>query len=169
MASPDQILGRLFSCCDAMYRGLGEAAGSLSVDAFVVRTHEMSRALGATALELREALEGRVAAPLAVIEATLTQAAAHDPSGALVLFTASMVVGPRVLVSVRDAREALGPGPSGALCDRVADVLVREIHQIGEVARRHPVVDDEAWHGVARDLVATLDHAGFAESFGPFD
>ena len=85
----------------------------------------------------------------------------------MVLFAMATVVGPRVLVSLRDAR-ALGEldGPALEILDLASRSLVREIRAVGEVATRFPPIEDSTWQECAQSLATTLDATGNAESFG---
>jgi hypothetical protein len=146
---------------------LGECAPSLDNDAYLVRTYEMARALGDVALRFREYLEEVTNVPLAPLEDVLRRAVASDDSGAMVLFAMATVVGPRILVSLRDAR-ALGAldEPALEVLDLASRVLVREIRAVGDVATRFPPIEDPTWQTSAQSLSATLDVTGNAESFG---
>jgi hypothetical protein len=46
-----------------------------------------------------------------MLDEVLRRAVAGDDSGAMVLYAMAMVVGPRLLVSLLDARAALSPDP----------------------------------------------------------
>jgi hypothetical protein len=170
-STSDEVLGHLSSCCDAVYRALGESAPVLGNDAFVVRTHEMSRAFGELAAALRTPLVSDE--PLAVIESVLDDAAANDATGAMLVYAMVIAVGPRLLVSLRDARIALAGDPAAdQLIDHVAEVAVREIRQCAEVARDLGIGEDEdedegaAWRAAARRLTEALENSGNGESFG---
>ncbi len=102
-----QIAEHLLACYDTIYIVLGESAPTLSNDAYVVRTYESARAYGELALELREHLGEPAVTPIPVLDEVLRSAVAGDDSGALVLYAMAMVVGPRLLVSLLDARNAL--------------------------------------------------------------
>jgi hypothetical protein len=90
----------------------------------------------------------------------------NDETGAMTLYAVAMVVGPRLLVSIRDAHELIDDPALGSLLDYAADVVVREILAVGEVARNQAPIEDSSWQDAARDLSDTLDSAGNAESFG---
>jgi hypothetical protein len=157
----------LLSCLDAVYLGLGECAPRLSTDAYVVRVHEMSRSFGEIALELREYVGRGEVAPLAVIGEVLDQALQNDPSGAMTLFAMALVVGPRLLVSLRDAREELGPDAElTTICERAAQVTVQQLLQIANATRHQEDIDDPQWQREARNLTNLVENAGNAESFG---
>ena len=161
------VASHLFSCCDAVYRSLGESAPLLEDDAYVVRVHEMSRAFGALALAWREELGGASVEPLAQIESTIRASVAPDPSGALCLYAMSMVIGPRLLVSFRDARHWLGDDETlFALIDLSARVTVGELHRVANVVHEQADVDDPRWRHAARALVEELDASGNVDSFG---
>jgi hypothetical protein len=162
-----EIAGHVLACYDTIYIVLGESAPTLTNDAYVVRTYEMGRAYGTLALELREFLEEPAVAPIPVLESVLRRAVAGDVSGALVLYAMTMVVGPRLLVSLLDARTALDNDPRlTQLFNEASMVCVREIRATGEVAKDQAPIDDVEWQDLARDLSLTLDEAGNAESLG---
>lgn len=162
-----EIAEHLLACYDTIYIVLGESAPRLSNDAYVVRTYETARAYGALALELREHLGGPTTAPISVLEEVLRRAVDGDESGALVLYAMAMVVGPRLLVSLLDARGALSNDSKlTAMFNDASKVCVREIRATGEVAKDQAPIEDDAWLTLARDLATTLDEAGNAESLG---
>ncbi len=167
MSSSRDTMEHLFSCFDTAYLVLGESAATLTNDAYVVRTYEMARALGEVALSFREYLDEVTRRPLAPLEDALRRAVASDDSGAMVLFAMATVVGPRVLVSLRDARaEGVLDEPALQVLDLASRVLVREIRAVGDVASRFPLIEDPVWQSGARSLTTALDEAGNAESFG---
>ena len=167
MAEPQEVGEHLLSCFDAVYLGLGENAPKLSTDAYVVRVHEMSRSFGEIALDLRVYIGPGEVAPLAVIGDVLDQACGKDPSGAMTLFAMALVVGPRLLVSLRDARENLGPDCElTTICERAAQVTVQQLLQIANATQHREDIDDPGWQEGARSLTKLVDSAGNAESFG---
>jgi hypothetical protein len=162
-----EIAEHLLACYDTIYIVLGESAPALSNDAYVVRTYETARAYGALALELREHLGGPTTVPVPVLDEVLRRAVAGDDTGALVLYAMAMVVGPRLLVSLLDARTALSPDPElTTLINDASMLCVKEIRAIGEVAKDQAPIEDGEWQTMARDLSTTLDLAGNAESLG---
>ena len=166
MATEHDVGAHLLDCADTVYRVLGQGAPTLTCDAYVVRTHEMSRAFGALALELRQHLDNEPPQPVPVLEAVLTHALLSDPTGAMALFAMAMVVGPRLLVSLLDARAAVGPGALADLLSRASDVVVYQIRLTGYVARDQAPIEDASWQAAARDLADTLDSAGYVENLG---
>ena len=162
-----EIAEHILACYDTIYIVLGESAPSLTTDAYVVRTYESARAYGELALELRARLgDGRVM-PLPVLEDVLRRAVADDASGSLVLYAMAMVVGPRLLVSLLDARNALSGDPElSALFSDASMVCVRDIRRTGEVAKDQEPIEDPEWLARARALAETFDSAGNAESLG---
>jgi len=157
----------LFSCFDSMYSTLGESAQMLHNDAFVIRTYEMARALGEVTLTFREYLGDVADERVLALEEVLLEAVESDESGAMVLFAMATLVGPRVLVSLRDAREVEGLDDSAKeVLNAASQVLVREILLVGEVAKTQAPIEDGRWQEVARGLGVTLDESGNAESFG---
>jgi len=162
-----EIAEHLLACYDTIYIVLGESAPTLANDAYVVRTYESARAYGALALELREHLGEPATTPVAVVEEVLRRAVAGDESGALVLYAMAMVVGPRLLVSLLDARNALEDDPGlAALFSGASMTCVKEMRATGEVAKDQAPIDDEQWQASARALAETFDLAGNAESLG---
>jgi len=157
----------LFTCFDSMYATLGESAPMLHNDAFVIRTYVMARACGEVTLTFRDYLGDVADERILALEAVLLEAVESDESGAMVLFAMATLIGPRVLVSLRDAREVEGLDDSAKEVLRAASqVLVREILLVGEVAKAQALTEDGRWQEIARGLSVTLEEAGNAESFG---
>lgn len=153
-------LGEIY---DALYLSLGVGAAHVSDDAFVVRLHEASRAFGTLALEVRE---DREVAPDALVSALISNSLAEDPTGALTLYALAMVIGPRLLVTLRDYLEEETDEERRRVLAHGSDLVVRQTVAVGAtVARREPLVDP-AWADAARALVDVLDGAGMAESLG---
>jgi hypothetical protein len=150
-----------------MYAVLGAGAVDLSDDAYVLRTYETARAMGEVALSFREYLGEVETAMVPSIQGVLVDALANDLTGAMVLFCFTMVVAPRVLVSLRDAREQIELS-DGALdvLNIASQVLIREMFAAGEVAKTEGVSEDRHWQEHARGLSETLEKTGNAESFG---
>jgi hypothetical protein len=162
-----EIGEHLLACYDTIYIVLGESAPALTNDAYVVRVYETARAFGALALEMREHLSDPKVAPLPVLEAVLRRAVAGDGSGALVLYAMAMVVGPRLLVTLLDARAALtNDSELTELSNHASMVCVKEIRATGEVAKYQAPIEDREWQSLARALSETFDAAGNAESLG---
>ena len=167
MPSSREVCEHLFSCFDAIYEVLGASAPTLTHDAYVVRTYETARAMGEVALRLREYLGEVDAEPLEIVREVLLEAVAGDVEGAMVLFCFTVVVGPRLLVSLRDAREQ-GSLDEAALevVNGASEVLIAEMFAVGEAAIDAEPIEDEAWQARARALSDLLDQAGNAESLG---
>ena len=162
-----EIGEHLLACYDTIYIVLGESAPALTNDAYVVRVYETARAFGALALEMREHLGDPKVAPFPVLEDVLRRAVAGDASGALVLYAMAMVVGPRLLVTLLDARTALtNDSELTELSNHASKVCVKEIRATGEVAKDQAPIEDREWQSLARALSETLDAAGNAESLG---
>jgi hypothetical protein len=160
-------LEHLFSCFDTTYRVLGASAPNLTNDAYVVRTYEAARAMGDVALSLRTILVDVSSEPVEALHDVLMESVAQDLSGAMLLFCLAMVVGPRLMVSLRDAREfdEFDPDALSALNEASAVVLA-EILAVGAVAKSQGTIEDERWQESARGLARHLDEAGYADSFG---
>jgi hypothetical protein len=101
------------------------------------------------------------------MQSVLVDALANDLSGAMVLFCFTVVVAPRLLVSLRDAREQVELS-DGALVvlNSASQVLIREMFAAGDVAKSEGVIEDRHWQEFARGLSETLEKNGNAESFG---
>jgi len=155
----------VLSLLDGVYAAMGESAPTFTNDAYVIRSYELARAFGEEALRVRAFLDDEETGPYPLIDNLLRHAAVLDESGAMALFAMAMVIGPRLLISVRDAREVAGDELRGLL-DETAQTIVREIRRIGDVASTQAPIEDESWQLAARDLTNTLESAGAGESFG---
>ena len=164
MVEDRALAQHLLDCFDSLYRHLGEGAPTLTSDAYVVRVHEMSRAFGALALDVRAHL-GAPPRRFELVDAVLAHALASDESGAMVLYCVSMVVGPRLLISLNDAREVAAE-PWRTLWVHAADVVLAEVLAIAQAAKGQAPIDDPHWQLAARDLTETLEAAGCGESLG---
>lgn len=165
--NPRETLEHLFSCFDTMYRVLGASAPNFSDDAYVVRTYESARALGDVALAFREYLGDVDPEPVPALADVLIVAGGDDPTGAMSLYCLAMVAGPRVLVSLRDAREYVPFSEKEMeLLNMASQVLLAQMHAVGEVAQRRGPIEDEDWQRRARELADGLESTGNAESFG---
>ncbi|HVB70315.1 MAG TPA: hypothetical protein VND83_02280 [Acidimicrobiales bacterium] len=158
------VLAHLGSCFTAPYRVLGAAAGTFSDDGAVVRSYETARVFGELALATRERL-GEGSEPLEVLLEVLDGAVEGDPTGRLALYCVAVVVGPRLLVSLRDARDVVDDDARG-LIDHASDLVVAEIIAIRELASAREDPDAGPGPGAVRALNVALEGAGFAESFG---
>lgn len=159
-----RIVAHLASCFAAPYRVLGAAAPTFSDDGAVVRAYEAARAFGALGLEARDLL-GEGAEPFAPASAVLARAAGEDPTGHQALYGLAVVVGPRLLVSLRDAREKVD-GAARGLLDHASDLVVGQIVAIRDLAGRRGDGGGGPGPGAARALGEALDAAGYAESLG---
>ena len=162
-----EVLNHVTSCFDALYRALGESAPRLSNDAYVVCVYEMGRSFGEVSLDFRALVGREDVEPLPIIAALLEHAVLADETGAMLLYAVAMVVGPRVLVSMVDARPFMHDDPAAlAQLDRAAEICVAQMHRVGEVVKNQPPLEDPSWQAAARDLTITLESAGNSESFG---
>lgn len=167
MPTNEEMARHLLACYDTIYMALGEGAPTLSNDAYVVRTYEMGRAFGSLALEMREFTATSDVTAIGVLDGVLRQALAQDDSGAMVLYAMAMVVGPRLLVTLLDARANMTDDETLlALFNHGSEVVVAEVLATGEAAKNQAPIDDPSWQAAALDLATTLDMAGNAESLG---
>jgi hypothetical protein len=167
MPTNEEMARHLLACYDTIYMALGESAPTLTCDAYVVRTYEMGRAFGALALEMRAFTDDRDVSPIGVLDAVLRHALASDDSGAMVLYAMAMVVGPRLLVTLLDARANMTSDERLlAHFNHGSQVVVSEVLATGEAAKSQAPIDDPSWQAAAFDLATTLDMAGNAESLG---
>jgi hypothetical protein len=160
-------LEHLFCCFDTTYQVLGASAPNLTNDAFVVRTYEAARAMGDIALSLRTVLGEVRTDPVEALHDVLMESMVDDLSGAMLLFCLAMVVGPRLMVSLRDAREfdefdleVL------SVFNEASAIVLGEILAVGAVAKAQGTIEDERWQEQARGLARHLEEAGYADSFG---
>lgn len=166
MTQDVDVVAHLGDCFDATYRGLGELAPLMSNDAFVVVTHEMSRSFGEVALSMRE-YTNQPLVPLPVISALLARSNTLDPSGTLTLYAVAMVIGPRLLVSLRDALEIVSEPRAREIFDEGQLVTVRQVRRVGELVAE-PGIDETSWLAGVRELGDMVEFGQNAESFGLF-
>ena len=140
------------SCVEAIYRSLGESAPTFTHDAYVVCLHEASRTFGALAHELRES----PVEPHRVITEIFARAS-DEPSGALSLYALSMVVGPRLLVTLADLDDRAFDG--------VAEATRRQLLACARLSGHPESIDDPGFAEAARALVVLAEASGNAESF----
>jgi hypothetical protein len=160
-------LEHFLSLFDTTYRVLGASAPRLTNDAYAVSTYDVARAMGEVALSLREVLGEVDGTSVPGLDSVLREAVAGDLSGALAMYCFSSLVGSRLLVSLRDAREFGDLSEDEfALLSEASGVVLAEMVGVGEIAIIQGPIEDEAWQERARDLSQRLDDAGFAESFG---
>jgi hypothetical protein len=160
-------LEHLYSCFDTTYAVLGASAPNLTNDAYVVRTYEAARAMGEVALSLRAILVDAPSDAVPALHDVLMESVADDLTGAMLLFCLAMVVGPRLMVSLRDAREFEEfDAESLAVLNEASAVVLAEILAIGAVAKSQGTIEDEPWQERARGLAQQLEKAGYADSFG---
>jgi hypothetical protein len=168
------LASRLDGMLRSLYQSLGELAPSLSDDAMVVAVFEMARIFGDCAFRFSElrAQRNGVQTPRApligVIDEVLRRSLERDSTGALTLYCVSSLLGPRLMISLRDAAELVsGPGDV-VLRQRIEDVasiVLAQIHRVGELASRRTMSEDMDALNHARELDEMLIRAHFAESF----
>ena len=149
---------------EAIYGVLGRRAGTVDDDGYVVGLYEMARACGTVSLTLREVLGESTVTPTPVVVDVLTSAFDADATGALAVYATTMVVLPRLLVALRDARVDESDASNGETLVQVTDVVVRALRRLAEYAHDQEIYDDPAWQSAARALSVTLEDAGYGES-----
>ncbi len=155
----------LSSCVHALYRHWGECAPSFTNDTYAVCAYEGARHFGEVALAWREALGDVPAGHVAPLDEVLASAKA-DATGTMSLYAVAVVVGPRLLVSVRDAQALIRHEAWAELLNVTADATVAVMHRVQDAMQRSAPHVDEGWQGRARRLADALDTSGMAESLG---
>ena len=154
----------LASAAEALYGVLGRRAGEVRDDGYVVGLYEMARSCGAVSLALRERAGVAIVVPAPVVVEVLERSIDEDTTGALALYATTMVVLPRFLVALRDARlDEVDPAHADALV-QVTDVVVGALRRLAQHAHDQEIYDDPAWQSAARALSVTLEDAGYGES-----
>ncbi len=148
---------------DALYQGLAAQSRRVSDDGVAVRLFVASRVMGDLALAARGA--GDVAPDPLVAEA-LEHAGLEDSTGVFTLYVFTMVLAPRLLVSVRDARDGDVDPEFDALLARAATEIVGQIGAVSDLLRRR-TPDEIEWAEAARAIVDTLESAGYSDHLGP--
>ncbi len=148
---------------DTLYRALGESAPRFTHDPTVVWCYETGRLLGELTLGLRD-ITGAEPVGWGELATIMGDAVSGDESGALCVYAMTMLVGPRLLVTVRDLRDQLD-GAERDWADRAATSVVTSLHAAGRLGLDPSVADEPAWAESARDLRHRLDSVGFGESF----
>ena len=145
MDASREALEHLYSCFDAIYRVLGASAPN---------SHQRratscgpTRARGPSARWRSSSASTSARYPRrrwTPIHATLLEAVADDLSGAMLLYCLVVVVGPRLLVSLRDARALDLDDAARAVLNAASDALVAEMLAAGEVAKTGAPIEDRA-------------------------
>ena len=162
MTSPSTL--ELAAAAEALYRVLGRRAGEVRDDGYVVGLYEMARSCGAVSLALRERAGVAALSPTPVVAEVLERAIDGDDTGALAVYATTMVVLPRLLVALRDAR-VVEPDPANAeVLVQVTDVVVGALRRLAQHAHDQAIYDDPTWQEAARGLSRTLEDAGYGES-----
>lgn len=172
----EQVAGHLGASFESIYRVIGSLAPTVSADAACVALFEIAREAGgvadrfATLLAARADVDPRESwHTTPVIDEVLRAAVERDASGQLALYAIASVVGPRLLVSLRDAAsltDLAAGGPLRSACEAAATWLVATMRRIGEVAARLGAPDEVTWREHARTLEDPFVAAGLAESLG---
>jgi hypothetical protein len=170
----EHVVSHLAGCFDGLYRGLGTIAPRCSDDGHVVLAYELARAFGtqrhafATLGAHRAGVEPE-AVEVPIIGAVLRRAHDHDPSGTLVLVAVSSVVGPRLLISLRDAAEsasAAAEGPLRLVVHGARQCVIESMARIGTSAREVAPSPEGLWRSEVNELDQLVSQAGYGESLG---
>ena len=171
----EAVAGHLETVLRSIYQSLGATAPALSDDAIVVAVFEMARVFGTCAQRFGELRAHRndvdPGQPTLIdaVNEVVVGSLQRDPTGALTLYAVCSVLGPRLLISLRDASVAAsGPGDVALrhIVHEVAAVVVTQIQRGGELARGRTSFEDPQALQSARELDEMLNRAHFAESFG---
>ncbi len=154
----------LASAAEALYNVLGRRAGEVRDDGYVIGLYEMARSCGAVSLALRERAGVASVAPAPVVVEVLERSIDHDDTGALAVYATTMVVLPRLLVALRDARVDEHDPAFADVLVQVTDVVVGALRRLAQHAHDQEIYDDPAWQVAARSLSRTLEDAGYGES-----
>ncbi|NNN02595.1 MAG: hypothetical protein HKL87_01150 [Acidimicrobiaceae bacterium] len=149
---------------DALYEGLARASQSVYDEGVCVRLFVASRVLGALALEARGSGE---VVPHEVVTATLEHALSEDEEGYFTLYVFTMVIGPRLLVSLRDDLERGVDEPTAEAWAAASDAVIGQMNAISAFLRRRSAPETPSWAPAARALVDTLESAGYSDHLGP--
>ncbi len=159
------IATHLLACVQGLYRHWGECAPNFTNDTFVVCAYEGARRFGEVALAWRDALGDVTPGRVGPVDEVLTLASA-DATGTMSLYAVAVVVGPRLLVSVRDAQALVHSDAWAALLNATADATVAQMHRVQDAMQRSSPLVDEEWQVRARGLADALDASGMAETLG---
>jgi hypothetical protein len=175
-AQSERVAGHLASCCGAVYESLGRCAPSLSNDALVVLAYETARTFGEIRSEFFELLAHRsrvdpldVVRAVPVIGEVVERAVALDPTGSLALVSVATTIGPRLIISLRDASESASDAAEGPLRVRAqssGQLLVAATYRVGEATRVVDGTDASMWRDALNEFDDLMTDAGFGESFG---
>lgn len=155
----------LLACVHGLYRHWGECAPNFTNDTYVVCAYEGARRFGEVALAWRAALGDVTPGRVGAVDEVLVRAS-EDVTGTMSLYAVAVVVGPRLLVSARDAQALIRSEEVAELLNATADATVGVMHRVQDAMQRStPLVDDE-WQTRARGLADALEASGMAETLG---
>ena len=159
------VATHLLACVHALYRHWGECAPSFTNDTYTVCAYEGARRFGEVSLAWRAALGDVTPGRVVAVDEVLARASA-DSTGTMSLYAVAVVVGPRLLVSARDAQALVRSDVWVELLNDTADATVAVMHRVQDAMQRcAPLVDDE-WQARARGLADALEASGMAETLG---
>lgn len=165
MIDDRDVVAHLANCFDAAYQTLGELAPHMGNDSCVVCAHEMGRSFGTVTLAMRE-YSGRAPSPHAIITTVLRRSWTQDSSGALTLYAVAVVVGPRLLVSLRDALDVVSDDVARRIFDEAQVVTVGQVRRVGELALSATLFEESRWIETVQELTAMVESGENADSFG---
>ncbi len=149
----------------ALYAELGRSAPTFTNDALAVRGYELGRLFGERVLELRDA--GAVGEPSSLITGMLEHATLEDPSGAITLFSVTMLLSPRLLVWLRDLAQGPLTPLQQHLLSQGQSFLVSSMHETGRILASQPPLESTQLTLIAQSLLEILVSAGWDEHLGP--
>jgi hypothetical protein len=104
-----------------------------------------------------------------VIGEVVERAVALDPTGSLALVSVATTIGPRLIISLRDASESASDAAEGPLRVRAqssGQLLVAATYRVGEATRVVDGTDASMWRDALNEFDDLMTDAGFGESFG---
>ncbi len=149
---------------DSLYSELATSSRVALDDAVAVRLFVASRVMGDFALRARG---GDLVPSDSLVRAALEHAREEDSSGVFTLYVFTMVLAPRLLVSLRDDLARRPDEATSALWAAASEAIIGQISAMSRVMERRPATDSVTWAPAARSVVETLESAGYSDHLGP--
>jgi hypothetical protein len=101
------------------------------------------------------------------VRAALEHAREEESSGVFTLYVFTMVLAPRLLVSLRDDLAERPDEATFALWAAASEAVIGQISAISRVMERRPAIESVSWASAARSVVETLESSGYSDHLGP--